>query len=229
MEADQPFYGIQAAVAEKKLTIEEMAEKYIAEIRESQPEGPYYLGGSSFGGWVAYEMARQLTAAGQSIGLVALFDTAVPGPLLTEGATSDWQKRLYRFSLHWQNILVLGHRERLPYVRAKARRVVDQIGGRDRLPEAVRALNEAGRWAEARFAPGEYSGGITLFRATKQPPWIVSDRTLGWEKLVKGEIQIYDTPGHHADFVRNPRARVLAQQLNDVISAGSVSARASGS
>jgi FkbH-like protein len=239
VEADQPFYGIQAAVAQKTLTIEELAEQYVAEIREFQPEGPYYIGGSSFGGWVAYEMARQLTAEGQTVGLVALFDTAVPGPLLTEGATSDWQKRFYRFSLHWHNILVLGHRERLPYVRAKARRIADRIGGRERLPEAVRAVNEAGRWAESRYAPGEYSGGITLFRATKQPPWIASDRTLGWAKLVKGEIQIYDTPGHHADIVRDPRVRVLARQLNDAlakaqsrcgdVSAESVSARASGS
>jgi FkbH-like protein len=244
VEADQPFYGIQAAglngtVPQKNLTIEEMAEQYIAEIREFQREGPYYLGGSSFGGWVAYEMARQLTAAGQTVGLVALFDTAVPGPLLTEGATSDWQKRFYRFSLHWHNLLVLGHRERLPYVRAKARRMVNQFGGRERLPEAVRAVNEAGRWAEARYTPAEYAGGITLFRATKQPPWIASDRTLGWAKLVKGGIQIYDTPGHHADIVRDPRVRVLARQLNDAlakaqsrcgdVSAGSVSARALGS
>jgi FkbH-like protein len=233
VEADQPFYGIQAAVAKKKLTIEEMAEQYVTEIRKFQPRGPYYIGGSSFGGWVAYEMVRQLTATGQIVGLVALFDTAVPGPLLTEGATSDWQKRFYRFSLHWHNILVLRHRERLPYVRAKARRMLDQIGDRGRLPEAVRALNEAGRWAESRYAPGEYSGDITLFRATKQPPWIANDRTLGWEKLVKGEIQIYDTPGHHADIVRDPRVRVLARQLNDAlakaVSAGSVSARASGS
>jgi hypothetical protein len=56
---------------------------------------------------------------------------------------------------------------------------------------------------------------------------------------VKGGIQIYDTPGHHADIVRDPRVRVLARQLNDAlakaqsrcgdVSAGSVSARALGS
>jgi thioesterase domain-containing protein/aryl carrier-like protein len=222
MDADQPFYAIQAiglrgSPPSKRLTIEEMAEQYIREMRELQPEGPYYLGGSSLGGWVAYEMARQLTAAGHAIGLVAMFDTAVPGPLLTEGARSEWQKRMYRLSLHWHNLLILGRGERLAYIREKARRIAERMGSRGRLPEAIQWVNEAGHWAASNHVPGEYSGSITLFRATEEPPWIVSDRTLGWEKLVAGEIQIYDTPGHHADLVRNPRARVLAQQLDDAL------------
>ena len=41
--------------------------------------------------------------------------------------------------------------------------------------------------------------------------------TLGWRDLVKGGIEIYDTPGHHADLVRDPRARVLAEQLADAL------------
>jgi FkbH-like protein len=222
VHAEQPFYGIQAiglsgTAARKKFTIEEMAQHYLLEIREFQPEGPYYLGGSSLGGWVAFEMARQLTAAAQSVGLIAMFDTAVPGPLLTKGVRSDWQKRMYRFTLHWRNVMVLDRGERLSYVREKARRIAERIKSRGHLPETIRRVQEAGHWAANGHVPGEYSGDITLFRATEQPPWIVSDRTLGWENLVKGEIQIYDTPGHHADLVRNPRARVLGQQLDDAL------------
>ncbi|HTC36678.1 MAG TPA: HAD-IIIC family phosphatase [Bryobacteraceae bacterium] len=222
MDADQPFYGIQAiglrgAAPKKRFTIEEMAGQYILEMREFQPEGPYYLGGSSLGGWVAYEMARQLTVAGQTVGLVAMFDTAVPGPLLTEGARSEWQKQMYRLSLHWNNVMALERGERLSYIREKASRIAERMGGRGRLPEAIQWVNEAGHWAASNHIPCEYSGTITLFRATEQPPWIVANRTLGWEKLVRGEIQIYDTPGHHADLVRDPRARVLAEQLNDAL------------
>jgi len=222
VDADQPFYGIQAiglsgTAPKKRFTIEEMAREYILEVREFQAEGPYYLGGSSLGGWVAYEMARQLTAAGQAIGLVAMFDTAVPGPLLTEGARSEWQKRMYRLSLHWHNVMALERGERLSYIREKARRIAERMGGRARLPEAIQWVNEAGHWAANNHVPGEYSGSITLFRATEQPRWIVADRALGWEKLVRGAIDVYDTPGHHADLVRNPRARVLAEQLNDAL------------
>jgi hypothetical protein len=46
---------------------------------------------------------------------------------------------------------------------------------------------------------------------------IISDRMLGWGNLVQGGIEIYDTPGHHADLVRDPRVRVLAQQLDDAL------------
>ena len=225
--ADQPFYGIQALglsgrTPKKKFTIEEMARHYIAEIREAQPHGPYYLGGSSFGGWVAYEMARQLTALEQPVGLVAMFDTAVPGPQPSPGLMNGWRQRIdtwkYRFALHWQNAMVLPPVERISYVRDKTRRATQRISyGQAGLSETIRWVNEAGHWAANNYLPGEYSGNITLFRATQQPPWIVSDRTLGWKRLVKGQIQIYDTPGHHADLVRDPRARVLAEQLDDAL------------
>ena len=231
---DQPFYGIQAVglsgrAPEKRFTIEEVAEQYILEIRDFQPEGPYYLGGSSLGGWVAYEMARQLTASGQPVGLVAMFDTAVPGAPLAPGIANAWWTRMetwiYRFSLHWQNVMALASNERLLYLRGKARRIADRMVGRASLPDAIRSANEAGHWAANIYAPGEYSGSITLFRATKQPPWIVSDATLGWERLVKGGVQMYHTPGHHADLVRNPRARVLAQQLNEALVKAQAQAR----
>ena len=55
-----------------------MATAYLAEIREVQPEGPYMLGGYSGGGLVAFEMAQQLTAAGEKIALLVMFDTFPP-------------------------------------------------------------------------------------------------------------------------------------------------------
>jgi thioesterase domain-containing protein len=132
---------------------------------------------------------------------------------------------IYRFSLHWQNVFVVPANERLSYLRAKARRIADRIGGRASLPDAIRWANEAGHWASNIYAPGEYSGSITLFRATRQPPWIASDATLGWERLVKGGVQTYHTPGHHADLVRNPRARVLAKQLDEALGKAQAQAR----
>ncbi len=232
---DQPFYGIQAIglsgpTPEKRFTIEEMAREYILEIREFQREGPYYLGGSSFGGWVAYEMARQLTEAGRAVGLVAMFDTAVPGMPPAPGIGNALRLRIetliYRFTLHWQNAMVLASHERLSYLRGKARRIADRMGNRGSLPDAIQWVIEAGRWAASVYFPGEYSGGVTLFRATNQPPWFPSDATLGWQKLAKGGVQIYHTPGHHADLVRNPRARVLARQLNDALEKAQARARA---
>ncbi len=63
---DYPFYGLQARGLEGGgdylTTTEAMAESYLREIRELQPEGPYYLGGFCMGGQVAFEMAQRLVA-----------------------------------------------------------------------------------------------------------------------------------------------------------------------
>ena len=60
-------------------SVEAMAQHYIEQIRERQPKGPYYVAGHSFGGSVAYEIARQLTAQNEAMGLVGLFDTFQEG------------------------------------------------------------------------------------------------------------------------------------------------------
>ena len=79
LHPSQPIFGLQArglnGVDEPFYTIEEMAAHYISEIVAHDPEGPYLLSGFSFGGIVAYEMARQLLEQGKQIALVALFDT----------------------------------------------------------------------------------------------------------------------------------------------------------
>ena len=218
VHADQPLYGLQAMGLDgngngRKFTVEEMAAHYLAEIREFQPEGPYYLGGSSFGGLVAYEMARQLAATKQTVALVAMFDIAVPGP----GDPGRIDNFLYRFTLHWRNIQVLHPSERMAYLREKARHLAGRVHYRTIPSQAIQSVEEAAHWAAGRYVPGEYCGRITLFRATEQPPWIASDPMLGWGNLVKGGIEIYDTPGHHADLVRDPRVRVLARQLEDAL------------
>jgi len=46
-------------------SVEEMAHTYIKEMIAVQPKGPYHLLGWSFGGALAFEMARQINAAGE--------------------------------------------------------------------------------------------------------------------------------------------------------------------
>jgi thioesterase domain-containing protein len=57
-------------------TIPEMARAYVSTVRKACPTGPYFLGGLCAGGTIAFEMAMQLQAAGESVGLVALLDSA---------------------------------------------------------------------------------------------------------------------------------------------------------
>jgi thioesterase domain-containing protein len=92
--AHRPVYAFEAqassAPGPAAERIPQMAERYLAELRQVQPSGPYLLGGWSFGGLVAFEMAQRLLRAGERVEVLALLDTVVafdaPPPLLT---TSD--------------------------------------------------------------------------------------------------------------------------------------------
>jgi amino acid adenylation domain-containing protein len=93
---DQSVYGLQAQGLDGKdnpLTqVEEMASLYLREVQKIQPQGPYFLGGLSFGGMVSFEMAQLLQAQGQDVALLALIDT--PGldyPKLLPIAPRLWE------------------------------------------------------------------------------------------------------------------------------------------
>ncbi|MDH3444199.1 MAG: AMP-binding protein, partial [Deltaproteobacteria bacterium] len=79
---DQPLYALQAKGLDRAETpfssVEAMAAYYVKQIKTVQPEGPYALGGLSFGGIVAYEMAQQLRAKGEAVSMLALFDSHLP-------------------------------------------------------------------------------------------------------------------------------------------------------
>ena len=75
---EYPFYGLQSlgldGEAEPLLSIEEMAQVYVKEIKSVQASGPYRLGGYCLGGIIAYEMAQQLKRQGDEVALLALLD-----------------------------------------------------------------------------------------------------------------------------------------------------------
>ncbi|MHA7206734.1 thioesterase domain-containing protein, partial [Burkholderia pseudomallei] len=80
--ADRPVIGLQYLGLDGKhaphASVEAIAAHYVRCIRSVQPAGPYFLGGHSLGGKIAYEVARRLHAQGDAIGLVAMFDSAAP-------------------------------------------------------------------------------------------------------------------------------------------------------
>ncbi|RYF71772.1 MAG: non-ribosomal peptide synthetase, partial [Cytophagaceae bacterium] len=93
LHADQPVYGLQArglnGIDEPFYSIEEMAAHYVETIVKHNPTGPYSLSGFSFGGIVAYEMARQMKEKGLDVGLVALFDAYA----YDAGRSNPWWQR----------------------------------------------------------------------------------------------------------------------------------------
>lgn len=78
MGEDRPFYGIQdtlSDITDRAATVERLAQRYVAAIRQVQPHGPYHLGGLCFGGLVAFEVARQFTAAGETVAQLIMIST----------------------------------------------------------------------------------------------------------------------------------------------------------
>ena len=104
--AEQPFYALQSQGLDGEHppheTVEAAAAHYVEEIRTVQPRGPYYLGGTSLGGIVAFEMAQQLVAQGERVGLLALIDTGLMGDLpLAFGAAAAGSTRRLALLADW--------------------------------------------------------------------------------------------------------------------------------
>jgi len=201
--ADQPFYGVQAQGLDGQLPcltrVEEMAALYLKEIKNVQPAGPYYLGGFSFGGWIAYEMAQQLQAQGEEVGLIALFDTY---PFRLKPVTSSLLS-FFRIPTQQQLMYVLPKT-----IRKGIRRRIVWVG----LPRAIKNVLRACYEAERQYQLRPYSGQVTLFRATEAltPE---NDPHARWRELAKGGVEIQEIEGHHADIIVEPQVRITAQKL----------------
>ncbi|HEX8472999.1 MAG TPA: amino acid adenylation domain-containing protein [Pyrinomonadaceae bacterium] len=230
--AEQPFYGLQSQGLDGQqppLTrIEDMAALYLKEVRRLQPVGPYYLGGASFGGIVAFEMALQLHAQGERAALVALFDTSpaghtklapstAPHTLLSEGLT-------HKLRVHLS--VLLRDPDRLTYLRKRVRRVgrrmiyrtwqiVYQIFQKFSrpLPQTLQNIQQANYKALRDYMPRIYPGSVTLFYALKEPEEFTRDKQQGWSVLAQGGVLTYDVPGDHLSMVEEPHVRSLAEKL----------------
>ncbi|HET6178196.1 MAG TPA: amino acid adenylation domain-containing protein [Candidatus Sulfotelmatobacter sp.] len=203
---DQPVYGLQAQGLDGSQTclsrVEDMASHYLKAIRTIQPEGPYFLGGLSFGGTVAFEMARQLRAQGEEVALLALFDT-FPGKY--EAATSL--------------LLKLGRmpaRDQLDYIQRKTgqyarnwKRRIDRMF----LPQALKNVRRGIQIAGEHYSPHPYPGDVTLFRASEKSLRGARDSAAGWNGLAAGKLEIFEIPGGHVSILSEPQVQVLAGHL----------------
>jgi aspartate racemase len=221
--ADQPFYGLQAQALDGKQTplakVEDMAVRYIEEIRSVQPKGPYFLGGYCFGGLVAFEIARKLDAEGEQVALLALFDAYTPEYLelvLKPKSLLDRLRFLIRkLDLHLGNLSLLGAKEKVDYVKENIKRTAYWVYGGTRLPlgrirkEFLDALDQA----FISYLPQAYPGRVTLFRGTKQLVGYDNDPQLGWGKLAAGGVEIHRIPGYDGSVILEPRVRVTVEQL----------------
>lgn len=232
---DQPFWGLQGRHVDgrhpRQNTVEEMAAFYLHEIKQVAPRGPYYLAGASFGGKVALEMAHMLRRQGETVALLAMFDTWGPGyPRFRVGRAARAVGWLYRRAEHHiGSLLLLERGQRTQYLRAKAAKTWQELVdlAAARLPGRHRRADGNGinyedesfvALASRSYRPQFYPGRVVLFRSKQQPLGIDRDPTLGWYGLV-GELDIHDVVGLHAAVVAEPRVKHLVDRLRPCLDA----------
>jgi amino acid adenylation domain-containing protein len=218
---DRPIYGLQSQGLDGKQqplrTIEDMASHYIQEIQTVQPHGPYFLTGYSFGGLVAFEIAQQLRAAGEEIGLLALLDSSAPNlPNLRPSFTQS-------LGIHINNLFQLTFKEQSSYIldrvayRFNSKDEEDFLAKslyklEDLTPQLLNILN-CNIQAGEDYIAKKYSGKIVLFRCQVQDLEHYLHPEFGWTDLVDGGVEIHPIPGPHFRMLKEPRIRYLAAEL----------------
>jgi thioesterase domain-containing protein/acyl carrier protein len=253
MPDDVPVYGV-APLSSGRLpmvhsSVRDMASHYVSEIRKYQPQGPYHLGGLCAGGVIAFEMARQLEQAGQSVGLLALMEAAPPHakrrPLL------ELVERWARFSALAQDPATRGPRDLARRAGHKIANVatyeVRRVGSalrsallvwvlrhRHNRPDSVwpaklpvPSVREVYLDAAARYVPRAVSDAHAIvFRAgaavgSERPlREILVEPHFGWQTLLDDTVQIVDVDGGHSTMLQEPHVAEVARHLCSTMQCG---------
>lgn len=237
LPADQPIYAFQAAGLKDNrgggITIEEMAFTYITALRSVQPEGPYYLGGFSAGGVVAYEMAQQLVRQGEQVGTLLLFDSCVTPSVAALLRSRNFRKAASRgLQIGLWNVRYLLRTHPLSFARQKAHNVrlnmrilfyrlkSESKDSTQRGPANVSlTIEEAFVSALEQYTPEPYSGPAVLFR-TAGSDYYNRDATLGWSQLIPTGIDIVDIGGDHDTMFVEPQVQVLGNEITRYLGLG---------
>ncbi len=205
-----PVIGIQARGHTRgeapHWSVEAMAADYLREIKARQPNGPYYLCGYSFGGLVAFEIARRLSESGDEVGLVGLFDT-LRSPL-------TWPLQAW-LSIIGRRIARLAASLRAAPLHtwpAELRKVGGRLRARlGATPMSVVKVAVSALIASARYHPGFYRGRLTLFTPAGREPGLPSIEAI-WRTHAL-TLSVVETAGCHSSMLSAPNADSAAASL----------------
>ncbi len=211
--------GSATSLQENTLEVKAYASRYIEVIRAHQPKGPYRVAGVSFGGVLAYEIARQLKSMNEKVETVVLFDAVLPS------------SKKYSLCLRLKSITgkvrragLVNLTSRMRRFRLKARSLFfttnkhnDKAIIDDNISELgdIRDRNywEAMCHYDQDIQP--YDGDVTLFTATEREgaDAYVYGKKLGWERHVNGDIISHPVKGGHLSIIFEPAASEVAKFL----------------
>ena len=238
--SDQPFYGLCAlgldGESQPHTRVEDIATYYIQAIQTVQPQGPYFLGGHSFGGQVALEMATHLQLLGHEVALLAIIDAVAPivgkkliGVDVDDTALmADFASFIeYTFSLNLEvskeTLTDLTGDEQLHYLKERLIRAnllpldagITSVQG---LVQVYKANNQAYRVylpqsvqlpRIALFRAGEVDG---LEDATLSLTQMLKKPAFGWNEF-SAHVEVHVVTGNHMTMMQQPHVQVLATQL----------------
>ena len=240
--ADQALYSFESPFLDgyrlPVKTIDVLARRYVSELRRIQPTGPYHLAGYSFGGILAFEMARHLEQQGQEVAFLGVVDV---GP----GYRGDSYSRKHPPESPWFGVPMPAEHEWPWRSRARyyaslakhspkglARHLVKRIGldryilpvqweldlrRRGQIRPSHRlwyAWHRHWRLAGPDWHPSSYGGNLTLFWAQGTAS---ADSTMGWSDWVAGTVDVRRIEVSHMDVMAEDRVAELASVLRGAL------------
>jgi thioesterase domain-containing protein len=232
----RPTYAVQPMSYRRPFeSIEALSSWHVAELRRFGAGEPFLIAGHSFGGWVAYEVACRLQAAGASVPFLALLDTAAPTPELASAENRPDDAEVLVFLAEIVRSFLgreVGETTGRSFEGLDPQRVFREwgefIGPRAVAPiwakrlaatfEILRSSLRATYQAAAR-----YDGRVQLFRVDEA--WTEPGRSgdpadllgMGWEEFGDGRVDTHVVSGNHVTMMTQPHVRGLAQQLAGAI------------
>jgi thioesterase domain-containing protein len=243
LPVDQPVYALQAAGAEPGATplrsMCELAASYIAAIRRSQPRGPYNVGGWSFGGYVAVEMARQLPEA--DLAHLILLDTIAlgdgPRKEVSESNLITWfftELLWYAHGMDASGMTLSDNNGADHYTLFDSilhQAIESGIIPPESSPRLIRRLYDifrANYEAGLSYRHEPLDRDITLLKSSERMPvdaeqvhHIVgssfTSSTNGWERLEPRSLTVMEVAGDHLSMMSEPNIADVAAKLEEAL------------
>ena len=239
----QPLYAFRArgiyGEALPNRRIEDMAAQYIQEMKTVQPEGPYRLCGAGAGAFTAFEMAQQLLAQGQEVGLLAIINPLrhiymdppsekPSGEISPASNGSEIQKSVTYYIRRSVHHLVRGrlHVALKNILTPKYRKLRWRVHSssiywfltmhisyfRNRI-DYIQRVRSVFLEAMAGYVPSAYDGRIFYFMSEESRRFFQSN----WYDWAAGGLEVRVMPGGHYGILQEPNVRDLAEELKPLL------------